>query len=60
MAVSCNPNLNHQKFLSGRDQFIVEEVSADRKVAYCNTTCEAAFWRGNENKKGLRDQSLIR
>lgn len=51
------PNMNHQKtpkFLSGRDQFTEDEVSADRRICKLRYTCEVAFSRVT-NTKGLRD-----
>ncbi len=51
------PNMNHQKtpkFLSGRDQFTTDEISADRKICKLRYTCEVAFSRVTKTK-GLRD-----
>ena len=51
------PNMNHQKtpkFLSGRDQFTTDEVSADRKICKLRYTCEVAFSRVTKTR-GLRD-----
>ena len=42
------PNMNRQltpKFLSGRNQFTAEEVSADRTICKLRYTCEVAFSR---------------
>ena len=41
-------------FISGRDQFTTEEVSADRKICKLRYTCEVAFSRVAKTK-GLRD-----
>ena len=51
------PNMNHQKtpkFLSGRDQFTADEVSADRRICKLRYTCEVAFSRVTKTR-GLRD-----
>ena len=51
------PNMNHQltpKFLSGRDQFTTDEVSADRRICKLRYTCEVAFSRVTKTK-GLKD-----
>ena len=51
------PNMNHQltpKFLSGRDQFSTDEVSADRRICKLRYTCEVAFSRVTKTR-GLRD-----
>ena len=51
------PNMNHQKtpkFLSGRDQFTEDEVSADRRICKLRYTCEVAFSRVTKTR-GLRD-----
>ena len=51
------PNMNHQKtpkFLSGRDQFTADEVSADRRICKLRYTCEVAFARVTKTR-GLRD-----
>lgn len=51
------PNMNHQKtpkFLSGREQFTEDEVSADRRICKLRYTCEVAFSRVTKTR-GLRD-----
>lgn len=51
------PNMNHQKtpkFLSGRDQFTEDEVTADRRICKLRYTCEVAFSRVTKTQ-GLRD-----
>lgn len=49
--------MNHQntpKFLSGREQFTTEEVSADRRICKLRYTCEVAFARVTKTH-ALRD-----
>lgn len=51
------PNMNHQKtpkFLSGRDQFTTDELSADRRICKLRYTCEVAFSRVTKTR-ALRD-----